>query len=407
MSADSVSPTPGRAVETDDSAASPVAGRRSRQRIVRLSWAAAIGVVVLAAPAAAFGIAGGFSATHGTKVPNSPQSAVGYKVGQHLAVGFHPAAGQALPAATGDYDAYIAAAGGSEVLQVSVSTGTILNAYTGADTTEGVAVTPDNSQVFIAETGQYDVTPVDVATGKEGTPIYVGAYPQDVATSPGGGTVYATVTSGDTGPGGSNVVAVISTSTDKVTGDVTVGSGPRQVVFSPDGSRAYVTTERSIDVIDTATSKVIDSIPDPAGPQGIAISPDGSTLYVTNPDAGSLLVINAASGRVTDRMPAGAEPYAVAVTPDGGTVYVTDMNSNSVMAIDTATHRSVATISVGSLPGAVAVTPDGSQVWVGNVLTGDITVINPATNTVAGTLISGTGTSNLDGQPLGIAFVKS
>jgi YVTN family beta-propeller protein len=405
VSADSVSPSPTTTSETDV-AASPAAGRRSR-RLVRLSWAAAIGIVVLAAPAAAFGIDGGFAATHGTKVANTPQSAIGYKVGQHLAVGFHRAAGQADPPAAGDYDAYISAAGGSEVLQVDVSSDAILNAYTGADTTEGVAVTPDNSQVFIAETGQYNVIPVDVATGKEGTPIYVGAYPQDVAVSPDGSTVYATVTSGDTGPGGSNVVAVISTSTDTVTGDITVGSGPRQVIFSPDGSRAYVTTERSIDVIDTATSKVISSIPDPAGAQGIAISPDGSTLYVTNPATGRLLVINAASGRVTDQVPAGAEPYAVAITPDGSTVYVTDMNSNSVMAIDTATDHSVATIGAGSLPGSIAVTPDGSQVWVGNILTGDITVIDPATDTVAGTLISGTGTSNLDGQPLAIAFVQS
>jgi hypothetical protein len=34
-------------------------------------------------------------------------------------------------------------------------------------------------------------------------------------------------------------------------------------------------------------------------------------------------------------------------------------------------------------------------------------VINPATNTVAGTLSFGTGTATLDGQPLGIAFVRS
>jgi YVTN family beta-propeller protein len=33
---------------------------------------------------------------------------------------------------------------------------------------------------------------------------------------------------------------VISTATDTVTGKITVGSGPRQVVFSPDGRRAYV-----------------------------------------------------------------------------------------------------------------------------------------------------------------------
>ena len=191
MSADSVSPDPTSPdpastiqAGTDPTVAkAPAGGRKSRRRMVKLSWAAAIVVVVLAAPAAAFGIAGGFSATHGTKVANAPQSKPGYSTGAHATVGFHASAGQALPATTGNFDAYVAAAGGSEVLQVNVGTGAILNAYTGADTTEGVAVTPDNSQVFIAETGQYDVIPVSVATGKAGTPIYVGPYPQDVAVS--------------------------------------------------------------------------------------------------------------------------------------------------------------------------------------------------------------------------------
>lgn len=88
-------------------------------------------------------------------------------------------------------------------------------------------------------------------------------------------------------------------------------------MFSPDGSRAYVSTETGVAVIDTASGQVIRTIPDPAGPQGIAVSPDGKTLYVTNPNADGLWVINAAAGQVTARIPAGAEPYGVAVSPDG------------------------------------------------------------------------------------------
>ena len=127
MSADSVSPDPTSPdptstiqADTDptDSGA-PATGRRSRRRagrvgrVGRLSWAAAIVVVVLAAPAAAFGIAGGFSATHGTKAANAPQSKPNFRVGEHVTVGFHAVAGQALPATTGNYDAYVAAAGGN------------------------------------------------------------------------------------------------------------------------------------------------------------------------------------------------------------------------------------------------------------------------------------------------------
>jgi YVTN family beta-propeller protein len=410
VSADSVNPIPTSTGQPD--AATPTAtGRRSRRRITKLSWAAGIAVVVIGAPTAAFGIAGSFGTTHGTKVANTPQSNIKYERSGPSAFRFHPAAGHALPATTGDFDAYVAAAGGDEVLQVDVSTDTITGAY-GADTAEGVAVTPNNSPVFIAETGQYDVIPVNVATGAEGTPIEVGAYPQDVAVSPDGSTVYATLTGGDTGPGGSSQVAVISTATGTVTGDITVGTGPRQVAFSPDGTRAYVTTENGVDVIDTAANRVIAAINIPTGAQGLAVSPNGSTVYVTSPQTGQLVVISTARDRVVADIPAGAEPYAVAVTPDGSTAYVTDMNSDSVMAINTATDRTAANIAVGELPGSVAVTPDGSQLWVGNILDGDITVISPATNTVVGTIDGAPGvapppasTGTLDGAPLGITFV--
>jgi YVTN family beta-propeller protein len=408
----STDPATNPARPEDTSSMTKPANRRFSRRTVRLSWIGAVAVVVLAV--AAVGIAGGFSSGHGTTVPNAPSGSNDHAAGEP-AYGFHPAlADQALPATTGSYDAYVAAAGGDEVLQLNVSTATIVNAFS-ADTAEGVAVTPDNSQVFIAETGQYDVIPVNVASGKEGTPIEVGAYPQDVAVSPDGSTVYATLTGGDSGPGGSDQVAVISTATDTVTGDITVGTGPRQVAFSPDGTRAYVTTERGVTVIDTAAGSVVATINIPGGAQGLAVSPDGSRVYATSPQTGRLVVIDAATDRVVADIPAGAEPYAVAVTPNGSTAYVADMNSDSVEAIDTAADQKVATIPVGQLPGSIAITPDGSQVWVGNILDGDITVINPATNTVAGT-ISGApgvppppagGTATLDGAPLEIAFVGS
>jgi YVTN family beta-propeller protein len=221
-------------------------------------------------------------------------------------------------ATSADYHAYVAEAGGYSVAEVDTATDTVLSDSISADSPEGVAVRPDGSQVFVAEAGQYDVIAVNTATGTE-TPIEVGPYPQDVAVSPDGSQVYATVTGGDTGPGGSDTVAVINPAADAVVRDITVGTGPRQVVFSPDGSRAHVTTETGISVIDAATGPVTGTIPDSAGtgPQGIAVSPDGRTLYVTNPGTGTVRVISAATGRVTARIAAGAEPFAVAVPRAG------------------------------------------------------------------------------------------
>ncbi len=98
------------------------------------------------------------------------------------------------------------------------------------------------------------------------------------------------MTGGDTGPGGSDVVAAIDTATNKVTADIKVGPAPRQVVFSHDGSTAYVTAETGIYEISTVTNKRRPGDPRAGatnGPQGIAVSPNGATLYVTNPGAGT------------------------------------------------------------------------------------------------------------------------
>jgi YVTN family beta-propeller protein len=378
---------------------------RGRRRMVITASAVAAGLVVLGASGTTLALTGAAGPAQPAAPANAPEQPAGIHVGQKSAVA--PDAGPAASTPATDYHAFISFAGAGEVAEVDTSTDMVIGAPVSADTTEGVAVTPDGSQIFAAQTGQYSVVALNTTT-KAKTTIFVGAYPQDVAISPNGQQVYATVTGGDTGAGGSNQVAVINVATDAVIGDITVSSGPRQVVFSPDGSLAYVTTETSIAVISTATGKVTRVIPDLAGsPQGIAVSPDGKTLYVTNPDAGTVLVLNAATGRPRALIKAGAEPYSVAVTPDGAAAYVADMNSDTAVAISTATNKIIATIPTGTLPGSVGVVPDGSQVWIGNVESGSVTVINPATNTVTGTITFGAGTAPLDGVPLGMAFIKA
>jgi YVTN family beta-propeller protein len=381
---------------TQESATS--APGRSRRRVAIIAAATAAGLVALGVPVTTLALTGGPSRP-AAPIVNRPEHAVKLRLG-HQATTKHAALGGT------DYHAYVAVAGGSLVAEADTATDSFIAENISADTTEGVAVTPDGSQVFAAETGQYDVVAVATATGTE-TPIEVGAYPQDVAISPNGQQVYATVTGGDTGPGGSAVVAVINVATDAVTGDIRVGTGPRQVVFNASGSRAYVTTERGIAVIDTAAGRRIGFIPDSLSPQGIAVSPDGQWLWVTNPGAGTVWVINARTGRVARSIQAGAEPYSVAVTPDGTTAYVADLNSDSVSVISTATDRVTTSVPTGRLPASVAITPDGSQVWVANVASGSITVINPATNTVATTISGGPGTTALNAAPLGMAFVPA
>jgi YVTN family beta-propeller protein len=388
---------------------------RKRRRLAWLSLAGGAAVVVAGGALLVTGHPDRPGATHrsrpagvasaqpslGTAPVNNSVGNIKYQVGLHSVIRHIPAR-----AGTPDYHAYVALTGGDSVAEIDVDSDTILADKIKADTAEGIAAAPDGSRIFVAETGQYDVIAVNLSTGRK-KHIAVGAYPQQVAVSPGGQTVYATVTGLDTGAGGTGDVAVISTVRSRVTGQIPVGAGPRQVIFSPDGERAYVTCDDGIAVIDTASSKVIRTIADPAGPQGVAVSPDGSVLYVTNPAASSLWMISAVSGRVIRKVAAGAQPAAIAAAPDGRTVYVADTDADCVLAISAGTGRVAARISVGGLPGSVAITPDGSQVWVGNILTGNISVIDAAANTLAGTINGGAGTATLNGTPLGIVFVRA
>jgi phospholipase C len=306
----------------------------------------------------------------------------------------------------GEYTAYVALAGSGRVAKVDVATHTVTSTAIRADTAEGVAVTPDARKVYVAVTGQYEVTAVDARTLRA-TPIVVGAYPQDVAVSPDGAQVYAAVTGGDTGEGGSSTVAVIDTRTDTVARRIDVGAAPRRVAFAPDGKHAYVATARGLVVIDTAKGAVSGTVAGIPDAQGIAVSADGSRVYATQPDADLLYVVDAAQLKVVRKVEAGAEPWAVTVTPDGRKVYVADMNSDSVGVYDATGRKHLEDVPVGRLPGSIEVTPDGSEVWAGNTMTGTVSVIGTDDDEVATTIRGGSASATLGAGPLDIAFVRN
>jgi gluconolactonase len=74
-------------------------------------------------------------------------------------------------------------------------------------------------------------------------------------------------------------------------GKIKVGLRPRDIVFSDDSSRAYVSNEigASIAVVDVANGTVLNTYALPEGslPMGVVLSPDNQTLYVANARASS------------------------------------------------------------------------------------------------------------------------
>jgi YVTN family beta-propeller protein len=122
---------------------------------------------------------------------------------------------------------------------------------------------------------------------------------------------------------------VIDTSTNTVVSTVKVGTSPREVVISPDGSRVYVTNNGpdTVTVIDTGTNTVVKTVTVGKDPLGIGMSPDGTLVYAANRND-TVSVIDTSTNTVVATFsvdptkPESGDHY-MAVGSDG-TVYVVD-----------------------------------------------------------------------------------
>ena len=178
-----------------------------------------------------------------------------------------------------------------------------------------------------------------------------------------------------------NVVSVIDTASDALTGTIPVGDNPSALAVTPDGKWLYVmTTGGEVEVVDTTLQTIAATIT--VGSTGdIAMTPDGTRAYVA---AGLVYVIDTATNTVVHSFAAETAPIAdvsqtastVAISPDGTRAYVGVVIFNftggnfsaggNLVVVDTASEAVTGAIYLFSLlPGSIALTPDGSRAYVG------------------------------------------
>ena len=167
--------------------------------------------------------------------------------------------------------------------------------------------------------------------------------------------------------GSSNSVSVIDAVSDTETERIIVGTGPRDIVVKPDGSRVYVVNDggfllSSISVVDSASDTVTKTITIGGFDANvIALSPNGMKAYVAHtgsPSAlGDLSVIDTTTDTVTKSFGIGNKPIFISFTSDGSKAYVANTNSADVSVIDTATDTEIKRVSVGNQPVDIAIKP--------------------------------------------------
>jgi YVTN family beta-propeller protein len=197
-------------------------------------------------------------------------------------------------------------------------------------------------------------------------------------------------------------VSVIDTERGIVMSTIQVGLRPVAVVFTPDGTQAYVANQadETVSVIDTATDQVVSTISVNSDPAIIVFTPDGAQAYVVNGNSSTVFVINRGTGQVI-AIPVGEFSNDIAITPDGTKAYVTNGDVNTVSVIDTAVNQVITTISVGKLPAKVSITLDGTKAYVANQADNTVSVIDTDNNQVIANISVGIAPTDIAMNPNG------
>jgi len=238
-----------------------------------------------------------------------------------------------------------------------------------------VAITPDDSQVYVSGGNNGVIFIIDANT-YEFVRTYIYGSARATAFTPDGSTAYV-LNSGfrNIHPIGERDMYAIDTATLKYRAKIDLFNGtPSSIVMRPDGKILFVGHRRvpgKISVVDTASNKLLTTIH--VDCEGIDITPDGSQLYCCSKLTNEVIVIDTTTYSVAKTIPVGINPINVRITADGCAALVTneeagqrDSGRDSTTRIDISEMR----VHARRIPafyapyiGKSAASPDGSRYY--------------------------------------------
>jgi len=153
----------------------------------------------------------------------------------------------------------------------------------------GLDISPDGTRLYSTSivtdyTPQDRVSVINTSTNSVINTISVGGVPSEIALTPDGKKAYVANS-------GSNTISVINTQSASVSNTIALSGAPLSVKVSPDGTRVFVTHfDDYVTVIDTAGDTVFTTI-DLSATVGedVVFSPDGLRAYVVTSGGGGII----------------------------------------------------------------------------------------------------------------------
>ncbi len=194
-------------------------------------------------------------------------------------------------------------------------------------------------------------------------------------------------------------VYVYDTSTDaQIGGGIAIGAAPHSNILRPGSNQIWIvnSADPTLAVIDTVTDSVIHTYSIAGEGDGLVFSPDGSIAYVGIPNGIELL--NANTGAHIDTIPVATyTPTVMKVNAAGTKLYASYPVDSVIQVFDLNANVLEDTIPVSNGVWGLAFNDDETRLYaaapnLGGGLSGtDISVIDTATNTITGTITPGGG----------------
>ena len=164
-------------------------------------------------------------------------------------------------------------------------------------------------------------------------------------------------------------VSVVDTATGELLGNVKVGTQPRGMAVSPDGTKLYVGNHGSHDLheVDIETLAVLrqHNLVARSFPRHMLINRAGDRLYVSSIGKRAIYVVSTETLQIVDRIGVGECPKSIVFSPDEKWIYAADYCSHEVSVVDVETlgARQVRIPDIDQ-PSGLAINADGTRLWV-------------------------------------------
>ncbi|MCI4369207.1 MAG: YncE family protein, partial [Thermoplasmata archaeon] len=188
--------------------------------------------------------------------------------------------------------------------------------------------------------------------------------------------------------------------TGKLGSQVPTGEYPNGIAYDARDGQIFVTEGQSdaVTVVNATTFKVATIVRLAYYPFGAAYDPANGELLFTDQSHlsnhlanGDLLAINGSTGLVVGTVGVGSEPTAITYDPANRDVYVADFGGGNVTVLNGTTLNSVASISIGTTlyptnPNSIAYDAANQLLYVSSAQTTTVSVVNGSTQSVVGSI---------------------